>query len=58
MIQLHRQLPHVRQTPADGALLLHGTDNEQEAATAGAGQLGALRPRVERPADRDVDLAV
>ena len=41
VIQLYRQFPHARQALANGALLLHGAENEQEAPTAGAGQLGA-----------------
>ena len=33
-VQLYGQFPHVRQAPADGALLLDGADDEQEATSA------------------------
>src|SRR5208283_3794951 len=58
VVQLDRQFPHARQILPHRALPLHGTDDEQEAAAAGAGQLGAGRTGVERSGDRGVNLVV
>jgi len=57
-VQLHRQFSHVGQVLADCVLPLDGADNEQEAATAGASQLGARRACVKCAADCNVDLVV
>ena len=51
-VQLHRQFLHAIQALAHSALMLGRTDDEQEAAATGAGQLGAGRTGVERPGDR------
>src|SRR5258708_6510951 len=40
-VQLHRQFPHIRQARSHRPLALHGADDEQEAAAAGPGELGA-----------------
>ena len=51
-VQLHQQFLHAIQALAHSALMLERTDDEQEAAATGTGQLGAGRTSVERPSDR------
>ena len=57
-VKLHREFLHSGQALADGTLALHRADDQQKAATAGAGQLSARRPGVKCAVYRQIDLVV